>query len=1373
MKIKFYLSCFTIFLVISSRSFCAPTSYPGAVPLDNSRPPATDLIGENGRLLPLYEAQQLRLKGFDISTLNPKESNIWKDKGFSENSNHYLPIHINSDDVVKNASIAKSPTGTMRFNGTMEGNNKIYTFRMSKRIHNVLLRSTFLKKLGYSIPPIKYIKKIRVKFPTVKAKKAFIKIMASTLLTNDENVKKRWIAEDKEGGVEVVLQDLIATSMNHHTYNLADGFLNGHSHIKGQRALNALLVPYHLTYVPESINLFPWRCGKVVSGNIVFDYFYAEQFSTPIEDVKWILNRIFKLTRQDYEEIVAGAKYPKEVALLMVEKLIEKRNNCKEVLNIAAKELAIDPDVSYGEFLQGGKLLKKFWDGKGSWFAFGDPESPLSASEIFAFMRSKFTSNVISNLIMRFNKNYMPKTDLESKVYDQQYEKAVKRLVNYMKTRKVEKTNFGVWAIPRYGVNSILSRDIVAGSYMGTDNTIQLADSIGINLDAGAYLGTDGVPAPWTLSGGSKVFVNRVYSHLKPIKSMKKALKEPFENMLVPWLKRDFGATFDLLVPGNFPELKQIYYLDPIRDYVTHTANLAITHFHTHGYKIETPIIEKAQKEIYAILDKEQTKNSLTNPRNPAKQKKLKARLKNLVSIIKNMGDFAYYKNEIDNALNKALLYTGSRGLLSENTRAFRIRDNAISVIDKEIRKRQKVGLQASNPQNLPDLSSPIKKPFVKKMQETLANLNTTCQGCLNRGSEAALAENATLEELQEEEAQKKIAAFNETTSKIELITGDPNTIIQTEINRTMKEFKSSLEVGESIIITDSLGGEFSVNAGYSFSEVVKAMAQFRSQLLTISRLHIHRRDENTIQIYKDLGNLGSIKISLGIHAKIPIISVSMEAKKGNADVKFYQLKIGETNRKKNPEILPTVHALRSLFLDNSTEATEIVNVPYTLTHDFSAKNTDASLLWYQWRWKNDYDFVTITHPKSYGFFLMSKEPTQAQLPALAFTDNQLFSYKLVDQNVEKRPVDIGDITESNLKHLKFDKDEKAYLTREQCDLIELRGSHNCPKALNKYFFKTRIGKRSGKNYEKLVLDIINSIIKENSSEEVVLSSINNGDPGNSFWGESTVREVSYEAEVKELNRDSEGKGWGEPLHSFLNLTYRWKGFKLSRDKADEILEDINKKFGSQLYPRLALQTSKNLQLYNISLNLFVYDKGIDWMASLSRSEVKAIIERFMNVRDAAEDMITTGEFNDHYVVMDGITPHEHMFYENAYAEAKGKILSSFVERFMGYQKDYKKALRDRDLEDISEYTAEMFSLVEVSLPIEGIIAMVGGRDNLYINSKINGFREGDENGDRPYVSNTIGVFGDRYFMGPMYAMKSRLGMTDAEFFINWLLGRL
>ena len=83
-----------------------------------------------------------------------------------------------------------------------------------------------------------------------------------------------------------------------------------------------------------------------------------------------------------------------------------------------------------------------------------------------------------------------------------------------------------------------------------------------------------------------------------------------------------------------------------------------------------------------------------------------------------------------------------------------------------------------------------------------------------------------------------------------------------------------------------------------------------------------------------------------------------------------------------------------------------------------------------------------------------------------------------------------------------------------------------------------------------------------------------------------------------------------------------------------------------------------------------------------------------------------------------------------------------------------------------------MISLVESNLPMKEI-KLIAGEKNFLVTSRVQGFRKGDENGDRPLVSNTWGEIGDQYSQGPMTALKNFIGMTDSEFFGLWIMGRL
>ena len=84
-----------------------------------------------------------------------------------------------------------------------------------------------------------------------------------------------------------------------------------------------------------------------------------------------------------------------------------------------------------------------------------------------------------------------------------------------------------------------------------------------------------------------------------------------------------------------------------------------------------------------------------------------------------------------------------------------------------------------------------------------------------------------------------------------------------------------------------------------------------------------------------------------------------------------------------------------------------------------------------------------------------------------------------------------------------------------------------------------------------------------------------------------------------------------------------------------------------------------------------------------------------------------------------------------------------------------------------------MVSLMEKKLTLKGMSKMVGGDSNFYVFSKIDGFRVGDENGDKPYLSDSIGEFGRENMSGPLSVLRNHIGMTEGEFYINWLMGRL
>lgn len=93
-------------------------------------------------------------------------------------------------------------------------------------------------------------------------------------------------------------------------------------------------------------------------------------------------------------------------------------------------------------------------------------------------------------------------------------------------------------------IELILSRDIILGNYLGTDNLVQLADTFGASAEVGVFAGIEGIGAD--LAGSVKVSTSlvRSFSHVKPVRNLKESLKEPFKNIFVNLLKKSLKDKF-------------------------------------------------------------------------------------------------------------------------------------------------------------------------------------------------------------------------------------------------------------------------------------------------------------------------------------------------------------------------------------------------------------------------------------------------------------------------------------------------------------------------------------------------------------------------------------------------------------------------------------------------------------------------------------------------------------------------------------------------------------------------------------------------------------------------------------------------------------
>lgn len=999
----------------------------GGIPTKYMNDPAIDLV-RNGKTLFPDEVDKLITdsKGrFDISTLNPVEtSDLWKNAFLKTLPEDKTPV--NEMDEVKYISPVLSPTGIFRFNIANENDGKLYTLMLSKTVHSSLLAKSLLRKIGYQVPDIKYLSKVVVKFSDEKEKQLFISYLENVAFAG---AAKNWVIEELDDN-KLLLQDLVVMDSNHIIYNLAFGVNS--DIVQGRRLLSSLAVPLTIVNLTESVNMLRWNAGVKTNDSVNLFHDQLPEFQCTWDDARWITRRIEKLTREDWKEIVASSNTPKAVQQILLEKIISRRNSVMKLFKVDAEELKINTDVSNGVELYKGKLTEQNWPGYASRFAYGDPDSPLAESEMKSFVKSKVISTILDIAVSQINQLPFMGTDLQavnSKKFQDNIQKAI---VKSTESQTPFEVPLKTWVFPTVRGQVIMSRNLMTGTYLGTDNLVQLVDTVGVAVGAGAFVGAMGLPTPFNAFASGEVSLVRSYSHLRPVTSIQKALKYPYKNILVPLVKRDYGQKL-------------------------HEA----------------------------------------------------AKLK-----------------------------------------------------------------------------------------------------------------------------------FDEGTSQ---------EVIASKLEEVLAPFKESMDIGESIIVTDSISTQVGGKVSANYKKLATASLSVNSGHVVVSRFHVHRKNEFDFQIYKDIGQVGSIGASFGFDSLVPVFNVSLRKSKGTARVKFYSINLHPNN----PNIIKNAASLRKVIVNSSTRSLDEAeeSKPFVLRHNFKESSPKLNFLFWQRQWLNSSTEIAITNPK-------------------------------------------GD---------------------------------------ERFFHRQYHGVTKGKNYQKYATSLITHWVSLLFNTNTGLSE--GGDnPGYSFKGQAETRFLTLDEEVTEK---------GAQIEPFARLTRVYNGWSINRENANKILDELRQRYRHDFFYAPVLNDTRRIFLYNISVNVFFYERGINHLLSLPEAQIRQIFRENLS--------------------------HESLLIN----PAKVQDSDTGVEKFLKFVKRFRNYENDGKYEKANKYLLKSLSQAEYKLNLRGLIEIMGGEENLYVNSRIEGFREGDEDGDRAIVSNSLGEFGSRNILGPLMQVQRQTEMLEGEFFIYWMMTRL
>ena len=213
-------------------------------------------------------------------------------------------------------------------------------------------------------------------------------------------------------------------------------------------------------------------------------------------------------------------------------------------------------------------------------------------------------------------------------------------------------------------------------------------------------------------------------------------------------------------------------------------------------------------------------------------------------------------------------------------------------------------------------------------------------------------------------------------------------------------------------------------------------------------------------------------------------------------------------------------------------------------------------------------------------------------------------------------------------------------------------------------------------------------------------------------------------------------------------LSYRYKGWSLDREGLDDLADKINQAYDFAFIPETALGSTSRIRLYRGDLKVYLYQAALNHMSRMPRAELLDIFEKYYDEPDnTACERVGGG-------------PRER--------NACKRIRSFFAAR-----SKFNRAFLDKKPKDYADGAVKMVSAAEAFLSGDDFITVIGGKQNLYAFSRLSGFRESDENGDKTFTSSSIGEFGNANIAGPITKIIKDINVTRGEFYALWLRSRL